>query len=177
MSRSRSVAAMVSAAARSDSRARCAAAAAPRTRHAKATRRTTRNRMARFSVLGRSFATSCDMYYSLNMPRQNLGELEQVLLLALLRLGGESYGAAVRAEILERTGRSITPGAIYPTLDRLERRGLLRSRIGGATTERGGRARRYFKVTAAGQREIRAAWQQTAALADGLAVLEEGRHG
>jgi len=117
------------------------------------------------------------MYYSLNMPRQNLGELEQVLLLALLRLGGDSYGAAVRAEILERTGRSITPGAIYPTLDRLEQRGLLRSRVGGATAERGGRARRYFKVTAAGQREIRAAWRQTAALAAGLAVLEEGRHG
>src|SRR6185503_17650234 len=96
-----------------------------------------------------------DMYYSLNMPRHNLGELEQVLLLGLLRLGGDSYGAAVRAEILERTGRSITPGAIYPTLDRLEQRGLLRSRVGGATAERGGRARRYFKVTAAGQREIR----------------------
>ena len=105
------------------------------------------------------------------MPRQNLGELEQILLLALLRLGGEAYGAALRAEILERTGRSITPGAIYPTLDRLEGRGLLRSRIGGATAERGGRARRYFKVTAAGLREVKAAWRQTAALAKGLTVL------
>jgi DNA-binding PadR family transcriptional regulator len=111
------------------------------------------------------------------MPRQNLGELEQVLLLALLRLDGESYGAAVRAEILERTGRSITPGAIYPTLDRLEERGLLRSRVGSPTAERGGRARRYFKVTAAGQREIRAAWRQTAALAAGLAALKDGRDG
>ena len=47
------------------------------------------------------------------MPRQSLGELEQVLLLALLRLGGDAYGAAIRAEILDRTGRSITPGANY----------------------------------------------------------------
>ncbi len=107
------------------------------------------------------------------MPRQNLGELEQILLLTLLRLGGDAYGAAIRQEILERTGRSITPGAIYPTLDRLERRGLLRSRLGGATAERGGRARRYFKITAAGVREIRAAWRLTSMLARGLAVLKE----
>ena len=107
------------------------------------------------------------------MPRQNLGELEQILLLALLRLGGDAYGAAMRAEVLERTGRSITPGAIYPTLDRLETRGLLRSRIGGATAERGGRARRYFKITAAGLREIKAAWRLTSALARGVTVLED----
>jgi DNA-binding PadR family transcriptional regulator len=107
------------------------------------------------------------------MPRQNLGELEQVLLLALLRLDGHAYGAAIRAEILERTGRSITPGAIYPTLDRLEGRGLLRSRIGGATAERGGRARRYFKITASGLREVKAAWRQTSTLAAGLEVLED----
>jgi DNA-binding PadR family transcriptional regulator len=107
------------------------------------------------------------------MPRQNLGELEQVLLLALLRLGGEAYGAAIRQEIRERTKRSITPGAIYPTLDRLEERGLLRSRLGDPRPERGGRARRYFKVTAAGVREIKAAWRQTAALASGLAILED----
>ena len=109
------------------------------------------------------------------MPRQNLGELEQVLLLALLRLGGDAYGAAIRAEVFARTGRSITPGAIYPTLDRLEARGLLRSRLGGATPERGGRARRYFKVTPAGLREVKAAWRQTSALAAGLKVLNESR--
>ena len=107
------------------------------------------------------------------MPRQNLGELEQVLLLALLRLDGESYGAAVRTEIQERIGRSITPGAIYPTLDRLEARGLLRSRMSQPTGERGGRSRRYFKVTPAGIAEVRDAWQQTAALAAGLTVLEK----
>jgi hypothetical protein len=72
------------------------------------------------------------------MPRHNLGELEQFLVLAILQLGGEGYGASIRAVILERAGRSITPGAIYPTLDRLEARGVLRSRVGDPT-ERGGR--------------------------------------
>jgi DNA-binding PadR family transcriptional regulator len=108
------------------------------------------------------------------MARQNLGELEQVLLLALLRLGGDAYGAAIRAEVLERTGRSVTPGAIYPTLDRLEARGLLRSRLGEPVPERGGRARRHFAVTPGGLREIREAWRQTSALASGLAVLKTG---
>jgi DNA-binding PadR family transcriptional regulator len=107
------------------------------------------------------------------MPRHTLGEFEQVLLLAILRLGGDAYGAAIRAEIFERTGRSITPGAIYPTLDRLEGRGLLRSRLGGATATRGGRARRYFKISAAGLREVKAAWRQTSTLARGLAILED----
>ena len=92
-----------------------------------------------------------------------------------LRLGGTAHGAAVRAEILERTGRSITPGAIYPTLDRLEVRGFLRSRLGEPTPERGGRARRKFTVTPAGLREIRAAWRQTSALATGVAGLKPER--
>ncbi len=109
------------------------------------------------------------------MPRQNLGELEQVVLLALLRLGGTAHGSALRAEILARTGRSITPGAIYPTLDRLETRGLLRSRLGEPTPERGGRARRNFTVSAAGLREVRAAWRLTSALAAGVAALKPGR--
>ena len=97
-----------------------------------------------------------------------------MVLLALLRLGGTAHGAALRAEILERTGRSITPGAIYPTLDRLEARGLLRSRLGEPTPERGGRARRQFTGTPAGLREVRAAWQQTSALASGVAELKPG---
>jgi DNA-binding PadR family transcriptional regulator len=109
------------------------------------------------------------------MPRHNLGELEQLVLLALLRLGGEGYGASIRVEILERTGRSITPGAIYPTLDRLESRQLLQSYMGDPTPERGGRARRHFKVTPAGLREVRQAWRHTSALAAGVAALKTGR--
>lgn len=102
------------------------------------------------------------------MTRHNLGEFEQLVLLTLMRLGEGAYGAAIRAEILARTGRSVTPGAIYPTLDRLEQRGLVTSHWGEPTGERGGRSRRHFALTRAGVAEIRRAWQQTAALAQGL---------
>jgi DNA-binding PadR family transcriptional regulator len=78
-------------------------------------------------------------------------------------------------EIQERVGRSITPGAIYPTLDRLEARGLLRSRATDPTGERGGRSRRVFTVTAAGIREVRHAWTQTSTMAAGLDVLKPAR--
>lgn len=116
------------------------------------------------------------MYYSrVHMPRHGLGELEQVLLFALLRLGGDSYGAMIRAEVLETTGRSITPGAIYPTLDRLEARGLLVSRMGEPRAERGGRACRYFKATAAGVAEARRAWGQMSALTAGVRALKATR--
>lgn len=91
-----------------------------------------------------------------------------MVLLALLRLGEHAYGASIRAEILARTGRSITPGAIYPTLDRLEQRGLVISHWGEPTHERGGRSRRHFALTRAGTAELRRAWQQTASLAQGL---------
>jgi PadR family transcriptional regulator, regulatory protein PadR len=102
------------------------------------------------------------------MPRHGLGEFEQMVLLALLRLGEHAYGASIRAEILARTGRSITPGAIYPTLDRLEQRGLVTSHWGEPTHERGGRSRRHFAQTRAGTAELRRAWRQTASLAQGL---------
>ena len=102
------------------------------------------------------------------MGRHNLGEFEQLVLLTLMRLGEHAYGASIRAEILERTGRSVTPGAIYPTLDRLEGRGLVKSHWGEPSAERGGRAKRHFALTKAGITEIRRAWQQTAALAKGL---------
>ena len=102
------------------------------------------------------------------MPRHNLGELEQLVLLALLRLEKDAYGVAIRREILDRTGRSVTPGAIYPTLDRLEGRGLVTSRMGEPSAERGGRSRRYFAVTKEGLAEIRRSWNHAFAMAEGL---------
>ncbi|HUL74675.1 MAG TPA: PadR family transcriptional regulator [Vicinamibacterales bacterium] len=111
------------------------------------------------------------------MPSRNsLGELELIVLLALFRLGEGAYGAAVRDEIFERTGRRVTPGAIYPTLDRLERKGLVRSYEGDPVPERGGRAKRHFVIRRAGLAELRRAWGQYAALAEGVErVLGEGR--
>ena len=90
------------------------------------------------------------------MPRRNyLGELELVLLLALIRLGDEAYGVPIARELEHQARRSVSLGSVYATLERLEERGLVKSRIGEPTAERGGRAKRYFAITAQGMREVR----------------------
>ena len=80
----------------------------------------------------------------------SLGEFEQIVLLAVLRLKGNAYGVSIRAEIAECTSRECAAGALYTTLDRLEQKGLLTSRTGAPTPQRGGRAKRFYTVTAAG---------------------------
>jgi DNA-binding PadR family transcriptional regulator len=80
-----------------------------------------------------------------------LGEFEQVVLLAVLRLGDKAYGVTVRQEIQECTGRAPTAGALYTTLDRMEKKGLVRSWLGEPTPQRGGRPKRFFKLTPAGR--------------------------
>ena len=85
----------------------------------------------------------------------SLGEFEQLVLLAVARLGEDGYGMTIRREIEERTGRSLSIGAVYTTLDRLERKGYVRSRVGEPTAERGGRARRHFQLREAGARALR----------------------
>ncbi|MFG1690747.1 PadR family transcriptional regulator [Gemmatimonadota bacterium] len=92
--------------------------------------------------------------------RRALGEFEQLLLLAIMRLGDDAYGVAMRREIEERTGRTISPGAIYPTMDRLELKGYVSSYMGEPTRERGGRSRRHFKLERAG---VDALWRTYAA--------------
>lgn len=85
-----------------------------------------------------------------------LGEFEQIVLLAIIRLGGEVYGVPIVEEIRRQTGRRAAPAAVYITLRRLESRGLVSSRFGESTPERGGKARRYVKVTDAGAECLRA---------------------
>jgi PadR family transcriptional regulator PadR len=110
------------------------------------------------------------------MTRASLGELELVVLLALMRAGEGAYGAAIREEILQTTGRDVTPGAIYPTLDRLEQRGLVSSYMGEPTAERGGRAKRHFVLLKPGLEEVRRAWRQYSTLTKGLeSALNKGR--
>ena len=104
-------------------------------------------------------------------PRHILGELELVILLGLMRAGEGAHGVAIREEIARTTGREITPGAIYPTLDRLEQRGLLRSYIGEPIAERGGRAKRHFVLLKPGLDQVRRAWRQYALLTSGLEPL------
>jgi PadR family transcriptional regulator, regulatory protein PadR len=84
-----------------------------------------------------------------------LGSLEHIVLLAVMRLGMEAYGVAVRMEIESATGRDLSIGAIYATLVRLEGKGLVKSLAGEPTAERGGRAKRYFRITAQGQAALR----------------------
>ena len=86
-----------------------------------------------------------------------LGEFEQLVLLALVRLDAEAYGAAVRREIETRTTRRLSISAVYTTLERLEQKGLVRSWIGEPTPERGGRRRRYFALQPLGARALRTA--------------------
>jgi PadR family transcriptional regulator, regulatory protein PadR len=85
------------------------------------------------------------------MPdRDYLGEFEHLTLLALLRLDDRAYGVTVRQEIEVRTDREVSIGAVYATLDRLERKGYVTSHRGEPTPERGGRSKRFFRVTADG---------------------------
>jgi DNA-binding PadR family transcriptional regulator len=77
---------------------------------------------------------------------ETIGEFEHIVLLAVMRLGDQAYAVTIRDEILERTGRDVSRGSIYITLDRLETKGFLKSRLGEPTAERGGRAKRYYAL-------------------------------
>ena len=87
----------------------------------------------------------------------SIGQLELIVLLAVARLGEEAYGLGVRRDVSERTGRDYSIGAVYTTLQRLEDKGLLRSKATDPLPVRGGRSRRLFKLTAAGARAMREA--------------------
>lgn len=88
------------------------------------------------------------------MKSDHLGRFEHFLLLALLRLGDGAYGMTIRRELARHTGREVAVGAIYTALARLERRGLVESWLGEPTEERGGKAKRHYRVLAAGTRAI-----------------------
>lgn len=83
-----------------------------------------------------------------------LGEFEQLILFALVELEDEAYGAAIGRAIEERTGRQISAGAVYTALERLAARSFVTSEVGGATPERGGRRRRYYRLEPAGAVEL-----------------------
>jgi PadR family transcriptional regulator, regulatory protein PadR len=100
-----------------------------------------------------------------------LGEFEQVVLLAILRLEREAYGVTIRSEIAACTGREPAPGALYTTLDRMEEKGIVRSWYGESTPQRGGRAKRYFELTRAGLAAIVNAQRAYRNLLNGLDLL------
>jgi DNA-binding PadR family transcriptional regulator len=97
-----------------------------------------------------------------------LGEFEYLLISASTRLGNAAYGAAIRQEIERATGRPCSVGALYPTLDRLEQKGLIETWMGEATAERGGRAKRRVRVTGKGAREAATFYRAVARVSQGL---------
>jgi len=116
---------------------------------------------------------------------RSLGEFEQLLLFAVLRLSDDAYGARIRQEIEERTGRSVSAGAVYTGLDRLEQRGLVTSREGEATPVRGGRRKRYYKLEPRGAASLEETWENVSGMAHGIlpdlralaAAWDEGAEG
>ena len=97
-----------------------------------------------------------------------LGEFEQLILFSLLQLGENAYGVTIRELIHERTGRSVSSGAIYTALGRLEERGMVSSRIGEPTPGRAGRPRKYYQLKPAGARALEDSYVTIQAMAGGL---------
>ena len=83
-----------------------------------------------------------------------LGELEEIALLTVAALGDDAYGVSIQQDIESRSNRRISIGALHSTLTRLEEKGLLKSWTGGATTERGGRSKRFFELTQSGKKAL-----------------------
>jgi PadR family transcriptional regulator PadR len=97
-----------------------------------------------------------------------LGDFEQLVLLGVLRLGDEAYGAAIRQEIHARSGRDVSINAVYTTLDRLESKGLLRSWVGEPTPQRGGRRRKFYALRPSGTVALRQAYRAFTAMTRGF---------
>ena len=99
---------------------------------------------------------------------QHLAEFEQYVLLSLVRLGDEAYGAAIRREIEERTGRPVSIGAVYATLGRLTDKELVESWLSDPLPVRGGRSRKHFRLTDHGEETLSVAVGRLSRMLDGL---------
>jgi PadR family transcriptional regulator PadR len=104
----------------------------------------------------------------------SLGEFEQLVLLALVRLGEQGYGVSIHNEIVRRARREVTVAAVYKTLERLELKGFAVSTVGEPTAERGGRRKKYFRIQPAGRRALAHALASLRRMAEGLAPDLDG---
>jgi PadR family transcriptional regulator, regulatory protein PadR len=104
--------------------------------------------------------------------RDYLGEFEHIVVLALLRLSDRAYGVTVRQEIEARISREVSIGAVYATLDRLEAKGYVKSQIGEPTPERGGRSKRFFRVTAMGVAAVNRTHRALESMTEGLGLIK-----
>jgi DNA-binding PadR family transcriptional regulator len=100
----------------------------------------------------------------------SLGDFEQLVLLALVRLGDDAYGVSIHGEIVGRARREVTVAAVYKTLERLEDKGFAASALGEPTAERGGRRKKYFRIQPAGRRALRHALASLRRMSSGLAA-------
>ncbi|MDE3197065.1 MAG: helix-turn-helix transcriptional regulator [Acidobacteriota bacterium] len=101
-----------------------------------------------------------------------LGEFELMVLLALIRLGDEAYGVPISHEIERVSGREAALGSVYAALERLEEKGLVTSAMGDPTAERGGRAKRFFRITENGLRDVKATQRALTSLWKGVPQLK-----
>lgn len=106
--------------------------------------------------------------------RQTLSDFELLVAMAVFRLGDNAYGAAIRREIEARSGRRVAIGAVYATLGRLEDKGLLRHRVSDPLPIKGGRSRKLFNLTAAGDRALRESVGILRRMTDGLRLRSDG---
>ncbi len=107
----------------------------------------------------------------------NPGGLEQLILVTLIHLGDDAYGLSIHKQIQDRTGRSINPAAVYITLDRLVKKGYVSSSLGDPTPERGGRAKRYFKITGLGETALKESLASFASVARMVGDIDSGLRG
>ena len=106
--------------------------------------------------------------------REFLGGFELMVLLALIRLGDDAYGVPISEAIEQSSGRDVSMGSVYITLERLTQKSLVSSRLGEPTAARGGRAKTYFRITAKGLREVRRAQRTLITLWKGVPQLHGG---
>lgn len=104
-----------------------------------------------------------------------LGPHEQLILLAIMHIGQDAYGMTIRREVEARSSRKLSIGAVYTTLERLQRKGYVRSRIGEATMERGGRAKRHYEITAEGELALKESHDLLRSMAEGLKFRLEAK--
>jgi PadR family transcriptional regulator len=109
--------------------------------------------------------------------RPQLGDLEELVLLSVLRLGADAYGARIREILRDDGGRTLSISTIYVTLMRLEEKGLVRSWMGEPTGERGGKARRHFEVRSEGVEALHAVRAVRHRMWEGVDAVQGGGHG
>jgi PadR family transcriptional regulator PadR len=102
--------------------------------------------------------------------KHTIGDFEQLILLALVRLGDDAYGVSIRTEIERRTSRAVSAGALYTALDRMETRGFVMSRLGEPTPQRGGKRKRMYTLQPAGERAVARVYESLRLMASGMSA-------